>query len=139
MCIRDRATLRSRTFFGAGRQLSTGCACCARRDKSEKFTNDLAHFHGEISPNQRDQLHFCVDWLERQRQAVLDAFQVSADIVAPRQENISLPGTTSSLEPAEEEISIRKCKKIEPTLSRDDKMLSIWMEHTIIKWLAAIE
>lgn len=27
--------------------------------------NDLAHFRGEISASQREQLRFCVDWLER--------------------------------------------------------------------------
>ena len=36
--------------------------------------NDLAHFHGEISSKQRDQLHFCAEWLERHRSKVSEVF-----------------------------------------------------------------
>lgn len=73
-------------------------------DGVRKTRNDLAHFHGEISPQQRNQLHFCIEWLERQRQAVLDAFQVSTNIPVPEQEEVSLPSTDSAVEPAEEEL-----------------------------------
>ena len=61
-----------------------------------KTRNDLAHFHGEISASQRDQLHFCIEWLERQRQVILDAFHFSAEVSEPQQvERTSpLPGPT---------------------------------------------
>ena len=34
-------------------------------DSVRRTRNDLAHFRGEISPEQREQLRFCVAWLER--------------------------------------------------------------------------
>ena len=36
-------------------------------DDVRKTRNDLFHFRGDISPNQRAQLQFCADWLNRQR------------------------------------------------------------------------
>jgi len=36
-------------------------------DEVRKTRNSLFHFRGEISPNQRAQLQFCADWLNRQR------------------------------------------------------------------------
>jgi hypothetical protein len=74
-------------------------------DGVRKTRNDLAHFHGEISPEQRNQLHFCIDWLERQRQAVLDVFQESTKIPLPEQEEVLLPSTNSAVERAEDEIA----------------------------------
>lgn len=53
--------------------------------------NALAHFHGELSSKQRDQLHFCANWLESHRSAVLSAFQVNTSIDEARQVVDSLP------------------------------------------------
>lgn len=50
--------------------------------------NALAHFHGEISPTQRAQLHFCAEWLEQRRSAVLDAFQANPSAAEVQQEII---------------------------------------------------
>ena len=36
-------------------------------DQVRKTRNALFHFRGEITPNQRAQLQFCADWLNRQR------------------------------------------------------------------------
>lgn len=36
-------------------------------DQVRQTRNDLFHFRGEISPVQRDELRFCVQWLNRQR------------------------------------------------------------------------
>ena len=96
-------------------------------DGVRKTRNDLAHFHGEISPNQRNQLHFCIEWLERQRQAVLDAFQVSADIIPPQQEDVSLPSPDYFVESAEEEIV-----PVEEPLRPDDSRyapLALWLQQ----------
>ena len=42
-------------------------------DEVRKTRNSLFHFRGEISPNQRAQLQFCADWLNRQRPTPLGA------------------------------------------------------------------
>lgn len=42
--------------------------------------NDLAHFRGEISAQQRDQLHFCATWLERHPIGILVDWPSSQDI-----------------------------------------------------------
>jgi CBS domain-containing protein len=89
--------------------------------------NDLAHFHGEISPNQRDQLHFCADWLERQRQAVLIAFQPNAEVSELQEVEVSSPISESTLEPSTEEIA-----PVEEPLRPDDSRyapLAIWLQR----------
>lgn len=43
--------------------------------------NMLAHFHDEITPSQRKQLHDCADWLERCRTNVLSAFQSESPVM----------------------------------------------------------
>ena len=96
-------------------------------DGVRKTRNDLAHFHGEISTSQRTQLHFCIEWLERQRQAVLNAFQASADIAAPQQEVVSLPGVGYTIESAGEEIA-----PVEEPLRPDDSRyapLALWLQQ----------
>ena len=52
-------------------------------DGVRKTRNDLAHFHGELTANQRDQLHFCVDWLERNRAKVLETFGATEPEILP--------------------------------------------------------
>jgi CBS domain-containing protein len=52
-------------------------------DGVRKARNDLAHFHGEITANQRDQLHFCADWLERQRMKVFETFGAVEPEIVP--------------------------------------------------------
>ena len=56
--------------------------------------NDLAHFHGEISSNQRDQLHFCAEWLERHRSKVAEVFSSKSVLEAV---DIAVATTESSL------------------------------------------
>lgn len=44
--------------------------------------NALAHFRGDISPKQRDQLHFCIDWLaQRQKGLIASVDRVIAEAV----------------------------------------------------------
>ncbi len=96
-------------------------------DEVRKTRNAMAHFHGEISPAQREQLHFCIAWLERQRQAVLDAFQMSAEITAPPQEEVLLPGTSADITQGEEEIA-----PVEERLRPDESRyapLALWLQQ----------
>jgi CBS domain-containing protein len=100
-------------------------------DGVRKTRNALAHFHGEISPAQRDQLHFCIAWLERQRQAVLDAFQMSAEITAPQQEEVFLPSTGVDGTEAEEEIV-----PVEEPLRPDESRyapLALWLQQQSLR------
>lgn len=39
-------------------------------DAVRETRNELAHFRGEITPEQRDQLRFCSEWLDRHRLAI---------------------------------------------------------------------
>jgi len=89
--------------------------------------NDLAHFHGEISSGQRDQLHFCIDWLELKRQAVMDAFQVNADVTETEQAAVILPSTQPIPVSPSEEIA-----PVEETLRSNDSRyapLAIWLQQ----------
>jgi len=89
--------------------------------------NDLAHFHDEISPNQRNQLHFCAEWLEYHRLAVLDAFQANSDVAELKPTEVSPPITSPILEPSAEEIV-----PVEETLGPDDSRyapLAIWLQQ----------
>lgn len=89
--------------------------------------NDLAHFHGEISPNQRDQLHFCAEWLEHHRLAVLNAFQTNAEVAELNQTEISSPITSPILESSTEDIA-----PVEETLRPNDSryaLLAVWLQQ----------
>ena len=57
-----------------------------------KTRNDLAHFHGEISSKQRDQLHFCTNWLESHRTKVSEAFSYTPNELLEATET---PGDTN--------------------------------------------
>ncbi len=100
-------------------------------DGVRKTRNDLAHFHGEISPNQRDQLHFCADWLEHHRLAVLNAFQVSTEVVELKQTEISPSMTSSTIEPSVEEVA-----PVEETLRPNDSRyapLALWLQQQSLR------
>ena len=92
-----------------------------------KTRNDLAHFHGEISASQRDQLHFCIEWLERQRQVVLDAFHFSTEVNEPQQIEITSPIPGPSVESTIEEI-IPVEEPLRPGDSRYAP-LAIWLQQ----------
>lgn len=66
--------------------------------------NALAHFHGEISSKQRDQLRFCAQWLEYHRSAVLNAFQSGAAATESQQGTASLQLTYTVPGPNDDEI-----------------------------------
>ena len=100
-------------------------------DGVRKTRNDLAHFHGEISPNQRDQLHFCANWLEQHRSAVLNAFQVSTELAELK------PLDTSPLTPASiSESSTGDIVPVEETLHPDDSRyapLAVWLQKQSLR------
>ena len=52
-----------------------------------ELCNDLAHFQGEISSDQRDQLRFCADWLGQCQ----SAFEESIEVNFTRVDPVSLP------------------------------------------------
>ena len=92
-----------------------------------KTRNDLAHFHGEISASQRDQLHFCIEWLERQRQAILDAFHFSTEVGEPQQVEMTSPLPGPSVEGTAEEIAPVE----EPLRPGDSRYapLALWLQR----------
>lgn len=96
-------------------------------DGVRKTRNDLAHFHGEISASQRDQLHFCIEWLERQRQAILDAFHISTEASEPQEVEITAPIPGPSVEGTAEEIAPVE----EPLRPGDSRYapLAIWLQQ----------
>lgn len=69
-----------------------------------EIRNALAHFHGELSSKQRDQLHYCAQWLEHHRSAVVSAFQANTSLAEVQQGTASLQ-INAILEPSTDEIS----------------------------------
>ncbi len=96
-------------------------------DGVRRTRNDLAHFHGEISSNQREQLHFCAKWLEQHRADVLNAFQASTGEGDAKDKDISLHDSTLGAESVSEEII-----PVEETLRPDDSRyapLAVWLQQ----------
>lgn len=96
-------------------------------DGVRRTRNDLAHFHGEISSNQREQLHFCANWLEQHRTDVLNAFQTSTGVVDIKEREASSLTPATSAESFSEEIV-----PVEETLRPDDSRyapLAVWLQQ----------
>lgn len=78
--------------------------------------NDLAHFRGEISSQQREQLRFCKDWLSRHQSAVIDYFKIGANEVIQKNDhesealNANKTSTISEILPADETISLNRSR-----------------------------
>jgi hypothetical protein len=88
--------------------------------------NALAHFHGEISPAQREQLRFCAKWLERSRQAILDAFQVKSSTTEIQEEIVREQPQTAP------ELSGDEVPPTEENIAPDDSRyarLAIWLQQ----------
>lgn len=85
-------------------------------DDVRETRNSLAHFRGEISASQRDQLKFAADWLAR--------YQIPIEIQLPVETEILKEEEFSVLEPKDEYLSeAEKVSEIIPTeesLSRGD-------------------
>ena len=62
MLLHDNTWLKVSDIFNLEKK-----AVMCLLDEVRKTRNSLFHFRGEISPNQRAQLQFCADWLNRQR------------------------------------------------------------------------
>lgn len=96
-------------------------------DGVRKTRNDLAHFHGEVSANQRKQLHFCANWLEQHRLAVLEAFQDTTEIAEVKPLEASLPIPESSTE---------DIVPVEENLHPDDSRyapLAVWLQQQSLR------
>lgn len=93
-------------------------------DGVRQTRNILAHFRGEITTAQRDQLRFCYEWLGRFQKAVAQVFseistkQASA-LPLRVAEQVAVYNTVSAITPTEEEIS--------PNESRY-AALAIWLQ-----------
>ncbi|AFW97173.1 CBS domain-containing protein (plasmid) [Anabaena sp. 90] len=91
--------------------------------------NDLAHFRGEISSQQREQLRFCKDWLSRHQSAVSDHFKIGANEVT--QENdvecelltAQKTSTISEISPADETVSLNRSRYT---------ALAIWLQNQTV-------
>jgi len=89
--------------------------------------NALAHFHGDISSKQRDQLHFCAEWLEHHRSAVLSAFHANTPETELQQGAVSLQITYPTSEQTTDEIAPIE-EEVNPTDSRYAP-LAIWLQQ----------
>jgi len=65
-------------------------------DDVRRTRNALFHFRGEITPNERDQLQFCADWLNRQRPTAAIS-QSAGDIVFHTAELTASSSTAAAL------------------------------------------
>jgi Domain of unknown function (DUF4268)/CBS domain len=86
-----------------------------------KSRNILSHFQGELSPQQRDQIKFCADWLNR----------VQADYEKRKQEEL-IQGMRNSLVTQENEImpeSNQVSEDFDPTASKYAPLASWLQSH----------
>jgi hypothetical protein len=93
--------------------------------------NALAHFHGEISPTQREQLHFCAEWLEQCRTMVSEVFQINPLATDVQQEAVlAQPPETIPEQPVDEVFLTEETAT--PTDSRYAP-LAIWLQQQPLK------
>jgi CBS domain-containing protein len=104
-------------------------------DSVRQTRNALAHFRDDISPQQRSELRFAVEWLARHQEAVTRAFQPIIPVTEPV---ISLdvpqdlppvsvdPDLTTAQEPAQEVVPTEDA--ITPSESRY-ALLAIFLQH----------
>lgn len=93
--------------------------------------NALAHFHGEISAAQREQLHFCAEWLEQCRTAVSVVFQITPIATEIPQEAVLAQPPETIPEPPTDEIFLTE-EIAAPTDSRYAP-LAIWLQQQPLK------
>ena len=105
-------------------------------DGVRETRNDLAHFHDEISAYQRDQLHFCADWLERHRTKVSETFGAAGLEILPSTATKDL-GTLLKLadDPLSQNENSSTAGEITPSveiLGPDDSryaLLALWLQQ----------
>jgi CBS domain-containing protein len=93
--------------------------------------NALAHFHGEISPTQREQLHFCAEWLEQRRTVVSEVFQIDPLVTEVQQEAVLAQPPETIPEPSINEVSLIE----EPAMPTDSRYapLAIWLQQQTLR------
>jgi predicted transcriptional regulator len=93
--------------------------------------NALAHFHGEISPSQREQLHFCAGWLEQRRTAVAEAFQANPPATEVQEEAVLMQPPETIPEPLIDKVLLTE-ENATPNDSRYAP-LAIWLQQQPLK------